>query len=233
MHTSPRTAGIGLLVYGLGTAIAFVGAGAPGGDYEGSLVSDYIATSHFAPAFAFWYVGALAALGLLVFGHGLRNLPSVGGFLEGLAIAATATSVVGVFVSGGLEVAMAEGGSAARAGVPHPVIYTITEIGNLLAICSPALFVGVAALVLARRSALPGWLRGFSRASRGLCGILAPFYFTYFVFLLWTVVAGVFLIASRTTRPGCGAGRLTGVTSPRATFRPCVRRPQTSAGNVP
>ncbi len=199
MHTVPRTAGIGLLVYGLGTAIAFVGAGAPGGDYEGSLVNDYIATSHFAPAFAFWYVGALAALGLLVFGHGLRDLPSVGGFLEGLAIAATATSVVGVFVSGGLEVAMAEGGSAVRAGVPHPVVYTITEIGNLLAICSPALFVGVAALVLARRSALPGWLRGFCVVA-GLCGILAPFYFTYFVFLLWTVVAGVFLIASRTAR---------------------------------
>jgi hypothetical protein len=200
MHTVPRPAGLGLLVYGLGTAIAFIGAGAPGGDYEGALVGDYIATSHFAPAFAFWYVGALAAVGLLVFGHGLRDLPSVGGLLEGLAIAATATSVVGAFVSGGLEVAMAEGGSAVRAGVPHPVIYTITEIGNLLAICSPALFVGVAALVLARRSALPGWLRGFCVVA-GLCGILAPFYFTYFVYLLWTVVAGVFLIASRTTRP--------------------------------
>jgi hypothetical protein len=50
--------------------------------------------------------------------------------------------------------------------------------------------VGVAALVLATRSTLPGWLRAFS-AVAGLCGIFAPLFFTYFVFTLWTIVAGI------------------------------------------
>jgi hypothetical protein len=33
--------------------------------------------------------------------------------------------------------------------VPLPVFYTLTEIGNLIAVCGPALCMGVAALVLA------------------------------------------------------------------------------------
>jgi hypothetical protein len=31
-----------------------------------------------------------------------------------------------------------------------------------------------------------------------VCGILAPFFFTYFIFVIWAVVAGVFLSTSRT-----------------------------------
>jgi hypothetical protein len=83
-----------------------------------------------------------------------------------------------------------------RHGVPHQVVYTITEIGNLLAVCGPALCVGVLALVLAARGPFPGWLRAFSVVA-GVCGILAPLFFTYFVFVLWTVVAGIALARAR------------------------------------
>lgn len=55
--------------------------------------------------------------------------------------------------------------------------------------CAPALCVGVAAVVLAVRASFPGWLRVFSVLA-GICGILAPFFFTYFIFVLWTLVAG-------------------------------------------
>ena len=58
--------------------------------------------------------------------------------------------------------------------------------------CGPALCIGVAALVLAARGPLPGWLRIFSAAA-GVCGILAPFFFTYFLFVLWTITAGIAL----------------------------------------
>ena len=64
-----RTGGIGLVVYGLGTTVAFGLLGAPGGDYEATLVPSYIAQSHWAPAFAIAYLGAISALGLLVFGR--------------------------------------------------------------------------------------------------------------------------------------------------------------------
>lgn len=190
-----RSAGIGLAVYGLGTAIAFMGSGSPGGDYTGSLVTNYTAPSHFIPAFALWYIGALSAVGLVVFAAGIRRLAEAGPVLAGLAVMGAAVSLTGSFVSGGLEVAMAEGGPDVRGSVPGPVVYTITEIGNLLAVCAPALCIGVAALLLAARGRLPRWLRAFS-VFAGVCGILAPLFFTYFVFVLWTVVAGLTLARS-------------------------------------
>jgi hypothetical protein len=104
---------------------------------------------------------------------------------------------VGAFVAGGVDVAMAEGHASIRSGVSAPVVYTLTEIGNLLAVCGPALCMGVAALALAVRGPLPTWLRVFS-AIAGVCGVLAPYFFTYFVFLLWAVVAGLTLAARRT-----------------------------------
>jgi len=191
-----RTGGIGLVVYGLGTTVAFSVLGAPGGDYEDALVPSYIAQSHWVAAFAIAYLGAISALGLLLFGNALRrSLARSGELVWGLSIAAVAVSVVGWFVDGGLEVAMAEGGHSVQAGVPHPVVYVFTEIGNLLAVCAPAFFVGVAAIVLAASAHLPGWLRVFSVVA-GVCGILAPGFFTLFLFVLWTLVFGVSLIRS-------------------------------------
>ena len=65
--------------------------------------------------------------------------------------------------------------------------------------CAPAFFIGVAAIVLARGSVLPRWLRVFSVVA-GVCGILAPAFFTLFLFLLWTLVCGVALIRSDAAR---------------------------------
>ena len=91
---------------------------------------------------------------------------------------------------------MAEGGSSVRAGVTHPTVYTLTEIGNLVSWCAPALFMGIVAILLSRATSLPRWLRVFSVVA-GVCGILAPFFFTFFVYLLWTLVLGVTLVAQR------------------------------------
>ena len=195
MNTTPRSAGIGLLVYAIGTTAGFVGAAGPGGNYEGSNVASYVDPSHYATSLVFWYVGALSALGLLAFGHGLRRLGgAVGDTAWALSIAAVATRVAGAFVGGGLVVALAEGGTAVQQGVPHPVVYTISEIGNLLSLCGPAFFVGVLAIVLAARAGLPRWLAAFSVLA-GICGILLPGYFTIPVYLLWTLVFGGRLVA--------------------------------------
>ncbi|HET7386052.1 MAG TPA: hypothetical protein VFJ19_05230 [Nocardioidaceae bacterium] len=197
MHNTIRTAGTGLLVFGLGSVAAFSTSGSPGGDYASTLVTDYTASSHWPTAFVVAYVGAFAALGLFVFGNAVRTWAgTTGELLRGLSFAGATASVVGWFIVGGLDVAMAEGGPQVQAGVPHPVVYTITEIGNLLAVCSPAFFVGVVAILLGAKGPLPGWLRGFSYLA-GVCGVLAPFFFTYFIFVLWAIVAGVCLVATK------------------------------------
>ena len=198
----PRHAGIGLVVYGVGSTVAFMASGSPGGGYTRSLVSSYIAPGHFIAAWALWYFGALCAVGgLVAVSVGVRRLAVVGPFVSVLATIGAAVGLVGAFVSGGLDVAMAEGGPAVRAGVPATVVYTVTEIGNLLAVCAPALCLGIAALLLAARTPLPSWLRVFSVIA-GVCGILAPLFFTLFVYVLWTIAAGVWLARqSAASRP--------------------------------
>lgn len=206
----PRSAGVGLLIYAVGTFAAFMFAGAPGGDYDDAGIAAYIDPGHAPIAFALWYVAALSALALVVFGAGIRRLPAVGGPLSALATIGAALSVTGAWVAGGVEVGMVEGGQAVLSSVPHAVVYLFTEIGNVMAVCGPALCVGVVAIVLAIRGGLPMWLRVFSVIG-GISGILAPFFFTYFVYLLWALALGIALFAARrTTR--------TAVTEPAASI---------------
>jgi hypothetical protein len=195
--TTPRTTGIALLLYGLATFAANALIAAPGGEYDVAGVTGFVDSGHYPVAFAAAYLGCLGALAVLPFVLGVRSVLGARGELAwGLGIAAATTGVIGWFVSAGVDVAMAEGGTDVPAGVPHPVVYTLTEIGNLLSWCAPALFVGLVALLLSRAGTFPRWLRIFS-AVAGVCGVLAPFFFTYFVFLLWTLVLGTRLAAQR------------------------------------
>jgi len=202
MEISRRAAGLGLLTYALATVVAFMASGAPGGSYSDSAVQNYLASGHWVTAFAFSYLGAFGALGLLFFGSRYRAaLGPAGELLWGLTLAGATASVVGWFLDAGVAVSMAEGGRAVQSGVPHPVIYTLTETGNLLAVCAPALFLGVGAILMAMRSPQPTWLRVFSVLA-GVCGILAPLFFTYGLYVLWTLVFSAWLIAGgRRTAP--------------------------------
>ncbi|HET7356138.1 MAG TPA: hypothetical protein VFJ09_05620 [Nocardioidaceae bacterium] len=189
MH-SKRTAGLALTAYGLATFAAFAD-NAPGGDYKEHGVVRFISAGHMWAAFGLAYLGILGALGLLVFGLGMRHQAgSARDLVGGLAVVGTATSLVGWFVTGGVAVSAAEGGAPVRDTIAHPVVYALSEIGNLLAVCSPALCAGLVGIVLAVKAPMPTWLRVFTVVA-GVCGILAPFFFTYFVFVLWTVTAGV------------------------------------------
>jgi hypothetical protein len=195
MTTSRRTAGLGLLVYGIATPAAFMSIDSPGGNYDDATVTAYVSRGHWVLDFLLAYLGAFAALGLLVFaGHLRRELRSGGDALWGLAVAGTAVAVTGWFMVGGVAVAAAEGGRSVT-GVPHPVVYEISEISNLVAVCASAFLVGVAALVLAARSDLPRPLR-ISSYVGGVCGILGPVFFPLFLFWVWAIVVGVWAIAS-------------------------------------
>ena len=100
MNTIPRSAGIGLLVYAVGTTVGFAGAGGPGGDYESAMVAGYVEPSHYATSIGFWYLGALAALGLLAFGHGLRRLGGAVGGGGGCGVMGGGGAGIGFRVSG-------------------------------------------------------------------------------------------------------------------------------------
>lgn len=200
----PRFAGIGLLVYAVGAAAGFIFTGSPGGDYSRADVTSYIAPGHATTALIAWYVAALGTLALVVFGAALRQLPRLGNPLSALAAIGAALGVAGVWLAGGVEVAMVEGGDAVRSGVAAPVVYVLTEIGHALAICGPAMCVGTIGLVLAVGRLVPVWL-GVLSLIGGICGILAPFYFTLVLYVLWVLVLGVALLIGRSGRRAADA----------------------------
>ena len=189
MEISRRTAGLGLLVYGLGTVGAFMSIGAPGGSYDDGTIATYLSSGHWALAMVVAYVGAFASLGPIVWAARMRHeLRSGGDLLWGLSLAAAAAGVVGWFMVGGMSVSFAEGGAPVST-LPHSVVYLVSEMSNLVAVCASAFFVGVAAIVFAARAALPGWLR-IATYVAGACGILAAGWFTLFLFWLWTIGFG-------------------------------------------
>jgi hypothetical protein len=194
MDISRRTAGLGLLAYGIGTPVAFMSIGSPGGDYDDGVVTTYMSSGHWATAFALAYLGAFAALGLLPFAARMRTeLRSGGDVFWGLAVAGTAAATIGWFLVGGVAVVFAEGGTA-LASLPHPVVYALTELSNLVAVCASAFLIGSAALVLAARATLPGALRVASVIG-GICGLLGAFFFPIFFFWLWAIVVGGWMAA--------------------------------------
>jgi hypothetical protein len=199
MNTIPRHGGVALLVYGVGVTASFLAIGSPGGNYDPGAIASYVSSGHWPSAFALAYLGALSSVGLMVFGHAVRGAlgGTVGDLGWGLGVAGTTAGVVGGFLVAGIDVAMAEGGTHVQDGLSQPVVYTLSEVGNLVSVCGPAFFAGLLALVLAVKGPLPTWLRAFAGVA-GICGILAPLFFTYFVFVIWTVVAGATLAARRT-----------------------------------
>jgi hypothetical protein len=130
------------------------------------------------------------------------ELRSGGDVFWALAVAGTAAAVIGWFLVGGVAVVFAEGGTALTA-LPHPVVYALTETGNLVAVCASAFLVGSAALVLAARASLPAALRVLTVVG-GICGLVAAFFFPIFLFWLWAIAFGVWALATggaRDVRP--------------------------------
>lgn len=195
MNTIPRSAGLGLLVF-LAGIVTWSLAGTMGGTFHESEVADFIAGHHRNLDFALYTIGAVSSVGLGVFGWALRDrLGRIGELVWGLSVAGTATEVSGLFLLGGFQVAMSEGGEQAQA-VPQSVAYTIGTIGHLVSGPAPAILVGVIALLLAARAEMPGWLRVFT-VPAGLCAITAALYFTAGVYLIWLLVFGVWAVAHR------------------------------------
>ena len=195
MDITRRTAGIGLVLYTVGSVVGFTQTG-PGGDFEPGAVHRWMDASHRWTAFGVGYLGCFAAVGLLVFAVGAFRRNEL---CRTLAVLAAGIAVVGWFLSSGMAVAFQEGGATVRAGVPLPVVYTLSEVANLVMLCAPAFCLGVIGWVLAARGEQPRWLRILG-AVGGTGGILAAFYFPIPLYLIWLVALGVW--TARSDRSG-------------------------------
>jgi hypothetical protein len=197
MNTSRRTAGLGLLAFAIGTPVAFLSVGAPGGNYVDSTVTNYISSGHLAVAIGMAFLGAFATLGLLPFASRMRSeLRSGGDIFWGLVVAAVAASVIGWFLVAGVPVVYAEGGTALT-GLPHGVAFALGTLSMQMAATAGTFLVGAALLVLAARAPLPGAIRVITIVG-GVAGLLAGFFFPVFLFWLAAIVLGGWTLASGT-----------------------------------
>jgi hypothetical protein len=200
MDIPRRTAGLGLLAYAIGTPVAFLGVGAPGGNYDDRTVTNFISSDHLVTAIALAFVGAFASLGLLPFASRMRSeLGSGGDVFWGLTVAGTAAAVMGWFLVGGIPVVFAEGGTALT-GLPHGVVFALGTLSIQLVATASAFLVG-AALLLAARAPLPGAIRVIVVVG-GIAGLAAGF-FPVFLFWLAAIVLAGWTLASgaRDTAP--------------------------------
>jgi hypothetical protein len=192
----PRAAGIAVLAYAVGTFVAMGNAG-PGGDFEDAGVTTWTSEAHRWGAFGVGYLGCFAALGLLVFtlGSHHRVTGPAAEVYRSLGVIGTGLAMVGWWLSAGIAVALTEGGPDVRAGMSQPVVYSLSEMANLLAVCAPALCLGVMGWILAARGEQPRWLRVLG-AVGGTGGVLAAFYFVIPLYLIWLVALGVWTLRS-------------------------------------
>ena len=197
----PRAAGIAVLAYAVGTFVAMGNTG-PGGDFEPASVTAWTGEAHRWGAFGVGYLGCFAALGLLVFTLGSHHRvrgPATEVY-RSLGVIGAGIAMVGWWLSAGIAVALAEGGPDVRAGMSLPVVYSLSEMANLLAVCAPALCLGVMGWILATRGQQPRWLRVLG-AVGGTGGVLAAFYFVIPLYVIWLIALGIWTLRSARPTP--------------------------------
>lgn len=198
MNTSRRAAGFGLLAYGVVTPVGLTVSQLPGGEYIDGDVIKYISSGHRAIAIVLAALVGFASLGLLIFANRMRHeLRSGGDLLWGLAVTGTALSLVGWFFVGGMAAAFAIGGEPVASGVPHPVVFLVTVMCLAVGVVFSSVFIGTAALVMASRATLPGWLRVVSYVG-GLGGVLGgAIWLPLFLLWFWAIAFGLWAVMAK------------------------------------
>ena len=231
-----RTAGAALLVYALATFAANVLIAAPGGDVRAQgghrlRLQRSLRRSPSRPPTS----AVLGSVALLPFVLGVRaELAHLGELAWGLGVAAATTGVVGWFITGGVASPWPRAGpasrqeSATRPSTPSPRSATCSR-GALRRSswaswrsCSPG-----------RRHCPAG--SGSSRPWPACAASSRPFFFTFFIYLLWALVLGAALVSRRAPRRG-PAPAVLGLSPPASPGLPTSRdRPVTSvhAGHGP
>lgn len=196
-----RVAGIALLVGWFGATIAFLSSGSPGGTYSPGDAAAYTDPGGYLGPIASWTAAALAMLALPFFGYALRGIGGwAGEIIWGLSIAATAAGVTGAYFAGGFVVSLAEsGGTTIHDATPGTLVYTFSEMGNLLAATAPSFLLGAAGLVLAWKGGLPIWLRVITVIG-GLCAMAEPWYFPIPGVIIWVLCFAGWAIARGSRR---------------------------------
>lgn len=196
-------AGVGGIVFSVFTFAAVVITNAPGGGYREAAATDFVATAHLPAVMFSVLLAMLGVLGLICMFAYLREALSAtpanrvaASIFWGVGLVAAAAFAVGWGVAAAGPLGHTEGGS--QVSITPSVTYLISQTGASIIVGIGVMVMGLAliVLVLASRETLPAWLRWFTL----IAGVLALASYAYFpapAVLVWGIVAGVWLIATR------------------------------------
>ena len=200
MWRASTIAGVGALAFSVLSLTASILVNNPGGGYDESTVTQYLAPGHFPVVLVGLCLGLLGVVGLLTLLSHLRELIGAGGNEQqlgnvfwGTGVASAACFAVGWGFIAGQPVAHAEAGTVLV--VAPTVTHLVSETGGSVMIFgSGSMLLGLAlAILFIKPASLPAWLRWLTLIA-AIAGFAGLAFFPVVLLLLWGVVIGLWLL---------------------------------------
>ncbi len=194
-------AGLGAITFGVLTFAAIFIVNWPGGGYSESIAKGYVAPGNLPVALAGTVIGLIGLVGLICLLAYLRQaaeesspaISLVPQIAWGVGLVGAASFGVGWGLVSAQPLAHVEAG--VDLGVAPTLTYMISEATSAIIFGPAPMLVGLALIVLTLGSgrALPGWMRWLTLVA-GLVALTSLAFFTFFLFLIWNVVIGIWLL---------------------------------------
>ena len=203
-RSSSIVAGVGAIAFAVLSFAATYFVNWPGGGYSESIANGYVASGNLPVALAGTLIGLIGVVGLVcLFAYltqaAAESSPSISlvpQIVWGIGLAGAATFGVGWGLVSAQPLAHVEAG--VNLGVAPTLTYLISEATSAIIFGPAPMLVGFAliALTLGSGKALPGWLRWLTLVA-GVLALTSLAFFTFFLFLAWSFVIGVWLLFSK------------------------------------
>jgi hypothetical protein len=196
-------AGVGAIGFAVLTFVAILIVNWPGGGYSEAIARSYVASGNLPVALIGTLIGLIGVVGLICLLAYLRQaaeesspaISLVPQIVSAVGLAGAASFGVGWGLVSAQPLAHVEAG--ADLGVAPTLTYMISEATSAIIFGPAPMLVGLALIVLTVGSGkvLPPWLRWLTLAA-GMVALTSLAFFTFFLFLVWSIVIGVWLLLS-------------------------------------
>jgi len=196
-------AGVGAIGFAVLTSAAIFVVNWPGGGYSESIAKNYVAPANLPVALTGTLLGLIGVVCLICLLAYLKQaaeesspaISLVPQIVWAVGLIGAASFAVGWGLVSAQPLAHAEAG--VDLGVAPMLTYMISEATSAIIFGPAPMLVGIALIVLTVGSgnALPPWLRWLTLVA-GAVALTSLAFFTFFLFLVWSIVIGIWLLIS-------------------------------------
>jgi hypothetical protein len=194
-------AGVGAIGFAVMTFVAIFFVNWPGGGYSESIAKSYVAPGNLPVALTGTLTGLIGVVGLICLFAYLKQAaeksssPSslVPQIVWAVSLVGAASFAVGWGLVSAQPLAHVEAG--VDLGIAPTLTYMISEATSAIIFGPAPMLVGLALIVLTigAGKSLPAWLRWLTLGA-GVVALTSLAFFTFFLFLVWSIVIGVWLL---------------------------------------